>query len=127
MTVGAVVGTAAVIAAPIVMVGLIAGGVDASSGANFDFWPNPALVQLDTAKPEDDHQAILVKFEQLRQTRKLTIEHTPRQQKRIKERAEKVEAARAKAERKAARAAKFEEQKAKLAARRKANSKAMQE
>jgi len=120
---GAVIGGAAVVAAPVVVIGLIAGSVDASSGANFDFWPNPASAQLVAAKPQSDHQAILAQFEQHRQTRKFTINHSIYEQRRQAKLAKSAEIARAKAARKATDTAKFNKQKAEQVARRKAKTK----
>jgi len=108
---GAIPGVA-ILMAPVVMVGLISGGVDASSGANFDFWPNPALAHLVEAEAETDNQAILTQFEQHREIRKLTIKPTAKQRRNKRENEIKARVARAKAERKAARDAKIKERKA---------------
>lgn len=43
---GTLVAGAAVFAAPVIGVGLISYGVDASTGANYDYWPNPAAMTL---------------------------------------------------------------------------------
>jgi len=112
LSVGAAASGAAIIAAPIVAIGLVFGGVDAASGANFDFWPNPALAQLGAAGAETDHQAILTQFEQHREIRKLTIKPTVKQRRSKKENEKKARVARAKAERKAVRDAKIKERKA---------------
>lgn len=45
-TTGAMATGAIVVAAPIIGVGLISMGVDSATGANYDYWPNPAAAEL---------------------------------------------------------------------------------
>ncbi len=67
---GALVGGMAIIAAPIVGVGLLIHGVDSANGANRDLWPNPIAVTLpkveDRPFGEAMAKAISTTFEQER-------------------------------------------------------------
>lgn len=55
---GAIAAGAAAFAAPVVAVGFISYGVDASTGANYDYWPNPVHLTLEATgegvQPESD-------------------------------------------------------------------------
>jgi len=77
LTAGPVIAGAVTIAAPVVMVGLIAGGVDQSTGANYDYWPNPTSVELIEVPDEEDnntnHQAIFHEFKERQRLAQLTI------------------------------------------------------
>jgi predicted choloylglycine hydrolase len=66
-----VAGSAAILAAPFVAVGIMSGSIDAVTRANYDLWPNP--VEIILSKAEDIFEAQRqreVMREQLRQFRK---------------------------------------------------------
>lgn len=77
VTAGPVIAGAAALAAPVVLVGLIAGGVDQSTGANYDYWPNPASVKLIEVPGEEDNntnqQAIFDEFKARQRLARLAI------------------------------------------------------
>lgn len=111
VTAGSLVAGAAVFAAPVLLVGAIANGVDSSTGANYDYWPNPALAELIELPNEEsanaNSQAIIQEFKEKQRLAVLTIEpsvHEKRVQKakqkeklRKQEKAKRIAAKRAKA------------------------------
>jgi len=104
---GAAAGTAAgiVIAAPIVLVGGVALGVDAASGANYDIWPNPLpldLQEIDKADTEwRDVDAVKADFAKMQHREAMSVPLTRRESRnkrkqelhdrRVRERVEKAE------------------------------------